>query len=782
MRILAATDQWFPDSAGGSARLAADLTAALARRGHDLTVVAPQTDVLDYSGHDFALERVLTRGRLPQTLTDPSEVRRHARQLGSESFDVLLAHQSTMAAGLRQPADGPPLVFVYHGSAPRELAFDRGRLPRGPKRLVKGLLGRRLAKLETQAVRDAARIVVLSEFSRAVLCADHDVEPARVVKVTGGVDIEAFAPGDGPVSARERLGVRLEQTLLFTARRLAPNRGIDRLMRAMLLLPHELTLVVAGSGPLAADLQRLRADLGLADRVQLVGRVREAELRDWYRAADLFVLPTVAYEGFGLATIEALASGTPVLGTAAGATPELLGPLDPRLIAEDSEPESLAQGISRALELVGPDLRRRSREYACMHFAWDKVVQDWEAALQDACAPRKAWVEPLLDRPGPSMSRSRRETPATDVLLVAGARPNFMKASAIVRAVERAGLTYSLVHTGQHYDAELSEIFFAELGLPEARTHLGVGSGSHAEQTARIMVAFERELKRVDPAIVVVVGDVNSTLACALVAVKERYPVAHVEAGLRCHDRWMPEEINRKLCDHMADYLFTTSRDADENLRQEGIPPERIDFVGNTMIDTLLRFADVARERRVPESLGIGERYALATIHRPENVDAPETLAMLVQALVRVSERVPLALPLHPRTAERISRFGLDAQLANAPGIAISRPLGYIDFVGMLADASVVLTDSGGVQEETTVLGVPCLTLRDSTERPVTVEQGTNRIVGRNPDAIVAAANSVLMGGVSPGRIPELWDGQAGDRIVARLGQDLHQLSEALNA
>jgi UDP-N-acetylglucosamine 2-epimerase (non-hydrolysing) len=782
MRILAATDQWFPDAAGGSARLARDLAAALARRGNELTVLAPRSDVGEEPAVGVALERVLSRGRLPQTFTDPLEVRRHARRLGSSSFDVLLAHQSTMAAGLRALHDDAPLVFVYHGSGPRELAFDRGRLPYGPKRLVRSALGLRLQQLEKRAVRDAARVIVLSEFSRSLLCADHDIDPMRIAKVSGGVDTDAFTPGDGPVSARERLGVGREATLLFTARRLAPNRGIDQLLRALVFLPQEVTLVVAGEGPLADDLKRLQAELRLGERVHLVGRIPEAELRDWYRAADLFVLPTVAYEGFGLATIEALASGTPVLGTSAGATPELLMPLDQRLVVEDSDPEPLAEGLTRALELVGPDLRRRAREYACTHFAWDKVAEDWEAVLRDAGSTREPWVEPSLTPTPRSMPRSRRRTQTTDLLVVAGARPNFMKASAIVRAAERIGLTYALVHTGQHYDSELSEVFFTELGLPDARTHLGVGSGSHAEQTARIMVAFDQELTRLDPAIVVVVGDVNSTLACALVAVKEQYPVAHVEAGLRCHDRWMPEEINRKLCDHMADYLFTTSRDADENLRLEGIPPERIAFVGNTMIDTLLRFADVARSRRVPERLGIGGRYALATLHRPENVDAPETLASLVQALVRLSDHVPVALPLHPRTADRLNRFGLEADLANAPGIVISPPLGYLDFVGLLADASVVLTDSGGVQEETTVLGVPCLTLRDATERPVTVEQGTNRVVGRDPNAILAAATSVLLGGSRPGRIPELWDGQAGDRIVARLEEDVRELSEALNA
>ncbi|MEO8289693.1 MAG: UDP-N-acetylglucosamine 2-epimerase (non-hydrolyzing) [Gaiellaceae bacterium] len=369
----------------------------------------------------------------------------------------------------------------------------------------------------------------------------------------------------------------------------------------------------------------------------------------------------------------------------------------------------------------------------------------------------------------------------TDLLLVAGARPNFMKTASIVQAAERAGLSHALVHTGQHYDPELSEVFFQELGLAEPDASLGVGSASHADQTARIMVAFEPELRRFDPAIVVVVGDVNSTLACALVAAKEHYAVAHVEAGLRCHDFWMAEEINRKLCDHLSSYLFTTSREAGENLLREGIPPERIAFVGNTMIDTLLRFAETARARKPAAGLGVNGDYGVLTLHRPENVDDRGRLAGLLAAAGSVSERIPLILPLHPRTAERIEDFGLGAELKDS-GIVTSPPLGYLDFLGLLADAAIVLTDSGGVQEEATVLGVPCLTLRDSTERPVTVDAGTNRVVGARPDDVVAAALAVLGAHRRPGQIPELWDGRAGERIVEHLRADLFELEGAASA
>jgi UDP-N-acetylglucosamine 2-epimerase (non-hydrolysing) len=367
----------------------------------------------------------------------------------------------------------------------------------------------------------------------------------------------------------------------------------------------------------------------------------------------------------------------------------------------------------------------------------------------------------------------------TDLLIVAGARPNFMKVASVIEAAGRAGLSSGLVHTGQHYDRELSDVFFAELGLPEPDAHLGVGSGTHAEQTAKIMTAFEPELRRFDPAIVVVVGDVNSTLACSLVAVKERYPVAHVEAGLRCHDFFMAEEINRRLCDHLSTYLFTTSRDARDNLLAEGILSDRIEFVGNTMIDTLLRSAEAARARGAAERLGVGAPYALLTLHRPENVDHQAILTGLLEAVREIAAEIPVVLPLHPRTAERVERFGLGHLLE---GVHVTPSLGYLDFLGLLADARFVLTDSGGVQEEATVLGIPCVTLRESTERPITVEAGTNVVVGTRPENVLAAARAALHGERRPGQIPELWDGRAGERIAARLAEEIFELGEAASA
>ena len=362
----------------------------------------------------------------------------------------------------------------------------------------------------------------------------------------------------------------------------------------------------------------------------------------------------------------------------------------------------------------------------------------------------------------------------SDLLIVVGARPNFMKAASVVTAARAEGLSCTLLHTGQHYDPELSQVFFDELELPPPDVSLGVGSGSHASQTAAIMLAFEEELLRIKPGIVVVVGDVNSTLACALVAIKERYPVAHVEAGLRCYDQWMPEEINRRLCDHLSTYLFTTSRDANENLAREDIPADRISFVGNTMIDTLLRFAGAARARRAAERFGVDPRgYCVVTLHRPDNVDEPAALRRLFDSLTDVARSLPVIFPVHPRTLARLADAGLDTTAAEH-GIVLTEPLGYLDFIGLVADARLVLTDSGGVQEETTVLGVPCLTLRPSTERPVTVTSGTNRVVGTDAEKVAAEVAAVLDGDQGPRRIPELWDGRAGERIVQRLGSELY--------
>ncbi len=359
------------------------------------------------------------------------------------------------------------------------------------------------------------------------------------------------------------------------------------------------------------------------------------------------------------------------------------------------------------------------------------------------------------------------------ILLIAGARPNFMKVAPIYAEMKRRSGEFvpMIVHTGQHYDAAMSDAFFNDLGMPKPDIYLGVGSGSHAVQTAKIMTEFEPVLLEHQPDWVLVVGDVNSTIACALVSAKLGIKIAHVEAGLRSRDRAMPEEINRILTDSISDLLLTTSQDADANLDQEGIRGDRVRFVGNVMIDSLLEHLKIAESSTVRTNLGIeaGE-YAVVTLHRPSNVDEEDVFEGILDALLTVSERLPVIFPVHPRTRAKIAEFGFDAKIATSD-IRLIEPLGYLDFMRLYSGAKLVLTDSGGLQEETTVLGIPCLTLRHNTERPVTIELGTNVLVGTDTAKIMQAANVVLDSGKPRARagFPPLWDGRAATRICDAL-------------
>jgi UDP-N-acetylglucosamine 2-epimerase (non-hydrolysing) len=354
------------------------------------------------------------------------------------------------------------------------------------------------------------------------------------------------------------------------------------------------------------------------------------------------------------------------------------------------------------------------------------------------------------------------------VVHIAGARPNFPKAAPVVKALERAGVEQLLIHTGQHYDETLSEIFFRQLALPEPDINLEVGSGSHASQTAAIMVGLERIFTEQSPSLVVVYGDVNSTVAAALVAAKMQIPVAHVEAGLRSFDVTMPEEINRRLTDQLSELLFVTSPEAIGHLANEGIRIDGIHFVGNPMIDTLLENLDRFDVDRVRTIHGLPSRYAVATLHRPSNVDDPVVAKELVGALHEVADETDILIPLHPRGRKVLDEAGL----ANHPHVHVRAPLGYVEFVSLVRGAAAVLTDSGGVQEETTILGVPCLTMRPNTERPITITHGTNRLVAR--EDLVTTFLDALRSEMRPADPPPLWDGKAGPRIadliVRRLG------------
>jgi len=354
------------------------------------------------------------------------------------------------------------------------------------------------------------------------------------------------------------------------------------------------------------------------------------------------------------------------------------------------------------------------------------------------------------------------------ILNVVGARPNLPKIAPLLREMrQHPEITTILVHTGQHYDENLSDIFFRQMGIPAPQVNLEVGSGSHASQTAEVLKRIEPVLEEHSPDVVVVVGDVNSTIAVSLAAAKLGIRVAHVEAGLRSFDRTMPEEINRVLTDAIADYLFVTEEDAIVNLLKEGRPRESIFLVGNVMIDSLRHFLSLAQQSSIGGELGLKkgtnwERFGLLTLHRPSNVDSPEKLSQLLGAIDAVAAEVPLIFPVHPRTQQRIAQAGKQ----HHPQLRMISPVGYLDFLCLLSKATLVLTDSGGIQEETTALGVPCLTLRENTERPVTISEGTNLLVGADPAKIVAAAREVLAGNGKSGRIPPLWDGHAARRVV----------------
>lgn len=362
------------------------------------------------------------------------------------------------------------------------------------------------------------------------------------------------------------------------------------------------------------------------------------------------------------------------------------------------------------------------------------------------------------------------------VICVVGARPNYMKVAPIIRAfaAHNPPIRTLLVHTGQHYDPAMKDRLFADLELPEPDVNLAVGSGSHAVQTAEVMKRFEPVIDEHGARAVLVVGDVNSTLACALVASKRHIPVVHVESGLRSYDRRMPEEINRVLTDQISDVLYTTERSAHDNLAREGIPAERAVFVGNVMIDSLRASlpkavpADVLLADAGLDAGRIAGGYGVVTLHRPSNVDDPDVLGPIIDALRKLAERLPLVVALHPRTRGNLERFGMLGRL-DTPGFLILPPQGYLEMLGLMSGARMVLTDSGGIQEETTALGVPCITIRENTERPITVEQGTNTLVGIDPQAILAAARGVLATGGKGGRIPELWDGRCAERIAAHL-------------
>ena len=361
------------------------------------------------------------------------------------------------------------------------------------------------------------------------------------------------------------------------------------------------------------------------------------------------------------------------------------------------------------------------------------------------------------------------------ILNIVGARPNFMKIAPIQRQMNKnPNLEPLLIHTGQHYDEKMSKLFFEDLELPRPDRYLGVGSGTHAQQTAKIMIEFENIVAEEKPDLVLVVGDVNSTAACSMVAAKMGVKIAHVEAGLRSFDRSMPEEINRIVTDALSDFLFVTEKSGLENLRKEGVADHKVFFTGNVMIDSLVYFLEKAKSSDIVNKLNLnGTPYALVTLHRPSNVDIKENFEKLLQAFSVIEREISIIFPIHPRSRKMLDNFGLMNRINAMENLILLDPIGYLDFMKLMHDAKLVLTDSGGIQEETTYLGIPCITMRENTERPVTLDVGTNVLVGSDTDKVIEEAQKVINGRVKKGQIPKLWDGKAAERIVEILYNSL---------
>ena len=363
------------------------------------------------------------------------------------------------------------------------------------------------------------------------------------------------------------------------------------------------------------------------------------------------------------------------------------------------------------------------------------------------------------------------------IINVVGARPNFMKIAPIQKEMDKyKDIEKILVHTGQHYEKNMSKLFFEDLELPEPDIYLGIGSGTHAEQTAKIMIEFEKILKAENPDLIIVVGDVNSTAACSLVSAKMGVKIAHVEAGLRSFDRTMPEEINRIVTDTLSDYLFVTEKSGLENLKKEGVDKLKVFYVGNVMIDSLVHFLEKAKSSKIISELNLeGQNYILVTLHRPSNVDVKENLESIINTFSVLVEDCRIVFPIHPRTRKMIQEFNLDNRIKELDKLILLDPVGYLDFISLMQNATVLLTDSGGIQEETTYLGIPCITMRENTERPVTIELGTNILVGFNHEQIIEETKKILEGKGKKGKIPELWEGRAAQRIVSIIYQNLKE-------
>jgi UDP-N-acetylglucosamine 2-epimerase (non-hydrolysing) len=753
MRLLFVTHYFHPEGNAPATRVY-EMTRRWAERGHRVTVITGVPNVPD----GVVYEGYANRWRQRECVAGVEVIRVWSylaanRGTARRILNYLSFMISAILAGLfvRRPdvviATSPQFFCGWAGvllSRLRRRPFVlevRDLWPesiRAVGALRQPRLIRMLEWLELRMYAAADKVVTVGEGYRQKLEA-RGVPSQRIAIFPNGVDRGVFQARGADAGVREEYGLGNRFVCAYVGT-IGMGSGLEVVLRAALQLRREgrddVRFLLVGDGAVREELQS-RARAERIESVVFTGRQSKSRIPD-----------LLALRGRRHGEADHSRRG----GLRGGARERQRGGNLHR--AGERGPAAGGRDEAGAGSLAGPEARRLR-------------------ARADRREVRLRRAGPRL--PGFARAGGGRGEAPLRIINVVGARPNLIKIAPLMHAYGQAGgIEPLLVHTGQHYDANMSDLFFRQLGIPEPHLNLEVGSASHAVQTAEIMKAFEPVVLERRPDAVLVVGDVNSTIACGLVAVKLGVKLVHVEAGLRSFDRDMPEEINRVLTDAISDVLLCTESSGVQNLHSEGIPAERIHLVGNVMIDTLLRHRERAEGSTILADLGLEERgYAVLTLHRPSNVDDPDVLSRLLDALEVVQRDMPLVFPAHPRTQEKLARFGLAERIAGLANLRMLDPVGYLDFLKLMAAARVVLTDSGGIQEETTILQVPCLTIRENTERPVTVEMGTNQIVGRDPDRIVAAYRRVADGGMASGRVPPLWDGRAAQRVVEVLVEAL---------
>ncbi len=738
MKIAYITNSRFPSEKAQSDHVMA-MCASFASLGHEVTVFSPDRkgtvadDPFDY----YSKPRTFQFQRIPCVDT------LQWRWLGSLGLWIQTA---TFIAALWWKLRQEKYDVIYS----REIYSFLFRHPHAAR--IWEAHSWHTSVLAVRVMKSLSGIVALTQASAKRIREAGVVEP-RIIVEPDAVDPALFQNPLPREVARQTLGIHSDEFLcLYTGKytTMGMAKGLDEAIQAVKNLRRDgrrvRFLAVGGT-----EEERVRYAQYADEGVGFLGHQPQTDLQNFYAAADVLLMPFPHTEHFAyfmspLKMFEYMMSGVPILATDLPSVREIL---DEKacLFAAPGDAASIQSKIAYAMDhpeytrSLAAEAKERSGQYT-----WDQRA----ARILD-------WVKPGVSEKDETPFQKKR------YLLVAGARPNFMKIAPLYRELQSRGASLFLVHTGQHYDDMMSDIFFKELGIPAPDANLAVGSGGRVAQTSKIMELLEPIIHRYNPDALIVVGDVNSTAAAAMAGVKAGVKVAHVEAGLRSFNWSMPEELNRMIADHHSDLLFVSDPKGLEHLQNERVPTERTHFVGNIMIDTLHHAGRQSNESTLLSDLSLESGgYALLTMHRPENVDEQESLRRLLDVLDNIGRYLPVVFPMHPRTQARIQEFSIDIPT----NIQVIEPVGYIDMVALMKGAKCVLTDSGGLQEETTALGIPCLTLREQTERPITVEVGTSEVVGNDPDKILDAFERILRGEWKKGAVPDGWDGETAKRIV----------------